>query len=289
MRMLVALVSGKLDAEFARPPAEIEDFLTSVVLGSCRYLDPQVAFLPFLAEARDSAQRRLAELLPPASVKTVAYEFWPDWFSDLKSSEKMEGAEPELVARIETTDGRQLWLVVEAKLLSGKSSGPSPSGPVADQLGKYWLHLLQRAMAVGAEPLGIVYLTRATTLPHADFEETQDELRRKQPDAAPAPLFWASWRHFIRATTKSDPPPLLVDMHRALREFWRLEEVVMEPWPAASWRDIAPLLHWRFKDMCHWPRPLTFLVERKCLPWQFTSSVRWPSLRLRGKWHFKER
>jgi hypothetical protein len=42
------LLHGKISQVNGRPAFEVEDLLTSVVLGTAAYLDPKLALLPFL-------------------------------------------------------------------------------------------------------------------------------------------------------------------------------------------------------------------------------------------------
>lgn len=255
--MLQALLHGKLGCELKRDAYEIEDLLTSVVVGTCAYLDPHVALLPFLGHARDVDGRAF----DTSSVTAVQYKFWPPL--EGRRTPQAEGAtgepepidaedgEPEVLLTLTRRDGSVGMLLLEAKLLSGKSSRPSPTGPVRDQLGKYWLQLGEAAQVVSAEPLGVVYITRGLTLPRDEFAETQAELvaKGKQPSAK---LYWLSWRAFGNAArSQAAHHQLLADVVELLETRWSLVDVKMLPWSTPP-RLTAP---WRYLVSWTW-RPL---------------------------------
>src|ERR1044071_3591005 len=93
--MLQALIKQKIDRYFNTPPYQIEDLLTSVVFGSCAYVDMHKGLLPFLYRAKDAignASRRLTDLL--GYVESVEYEFWPSWGStSLQMSDGIHNAD----------------------------------------------------------------------------------------------------------------------------------------------------------------------------------------------------
>lgn len=283
--MLAALLAGKLDRELRRPPTEIEDLLTSVVFGACQYVSPDDALVPFLGMACNANGAKLAPLL--ADVVSVSYMFWPSWDRSPRdsptSTTEVSATEdfgldaqgnhrhaPDLVLAVARHGRPAAWILVEAKLLSGKSSRPTESGPVTDQLGKYWVELRRRAEAAGAVPLALVYVTPGLTLPDKDFSETQTELAAKAPAAAPAPLYWLSWRDFAEAATSD--AAILQDVRVLLRERWQLIRAQMLAWPAA---------------------PRTMVAEPTgsdhAPPWTFTQIWRWPLAPVpRVDWRFSE-
>jgi hypothetical protein len=246
--MLVGLSRGKLDREFKRPATEIEDLLTSVVFGSLVYAPMAEGLLPFLGCARSPSGALLADRL--VALRAVVYDFWPGWDPSGPSdgTEVCAGSEPELVLRFERDDAPALWVLVEAKLWSGKSSHATPGGPVNDQLGKYWVAFEQRARAAGAEAVAVVYVTRGVIVPEEDFAETQRELAAK--GAPPAPLYWLSWRHFELALRDASHP-MMRDVAALLRERWGLAM------PATTWtwpeRRDGRGPAWSFE--CDWPWP----------------------------------
>ncbi len=219
--MIHAFLHGKLGGEFVRNPYEIEDLLTAVVLGSCQYVAHDIALLPFLGGARLHSQEDvlLRDLLGPVS--DVDFEFWPAW-----------GCEPELLLKFSRPGRKSAWLIVEAKLLSGKSSIPTSTGSVNDQLGKYWLALKAKA-GDEVEPLGVVYITRGLVAPVAEFEETQAELSTKKHPRAP--LFWLSWRRFVEVVHRQRSP-LVRDVCRLLESRWKLVMPVISAWPSVPAR-----------------------------------------------------
>lgn len=252
--MLKALLHSKLDGEFVRSPFEIEDLLTSVALGSCAYVPPGVALLPFLRLARsvdgDSLEPALADAV---DVETT---FWPDWAAFTDGDGGVPGAQPELVVSVRHAGGRRSVLLVEVKLHSGKSSLPSSSAEISDQLAKYWLHLRRHAAAIGASPIGVVYVTTSSSLPVADLDASQAELLTKARPAAP--FFWVSWRKFVSAVDARNSP-LLQDVVQLLRDRWNLAEIEMPNWP-------SPL-----------PSPR---------PWSFTTGWTWGKPSAEPRWVF---
>ncbi|MCE9670531.1 hypothetical protein LY474_22255 [Myxococcus stipitatus] len=258
---------------FVRPPFEIEDLLTAAVFGACSYVDADVALLPFVGAARDEHGARLKDLL--ADVTEVLYSFWDRSLGDgsgpdMAPSDELTapGAEPELVLRFRRKKGPELLLLIEAKLLSGKSSFPSEGGPVTDQLGKYWLRLRTEAARTGAVALGVVYVTRGMAFPFDEFVETQTELEEKE--APRAPLYWLSWRAFGEhvAPEARRNHRVLAEVSQLLDEHWGLAPVrPMEPWAA------APMNHspWSFQDVWAWVGP-----PGPSLPWTFGLRFDWP-------------
>lgn len=217
--MLQALIHNKVDGD-----GWGEDLLTSVVLGSASYL-PERALLPFLSEAISLEGERLASKLEGMRVHEV--HFWP----------RIPGGwEPDALIELRDTYGECRLLIVEAKLGSGKSSHPSTTGPVTDQLGKYWLSLSERNAWSAA--LAVVYLTADIAMPRSALEATQHELHTKSKQEAP--LYWLSWRRFDTAV-RHEGSPLLRDCVKLLHDRWGLVHPVVTPPPAppplpAPWR-----------------------------------------------------
>jgi len=221
--VLAALLHDKLARDLARSPFEIEDLLTSTVFGACEYVPPERALLPFLRAARWPDGAGLADWL--ADGTTAKLRFWESWES---LGATVPGAEPEVVVDLRRPDGGVGWLVVEAKLLSGKSSRRDGGPGIRDQLAKYWAHLRRRAVHVGATPLGILYVTAGATPPREEFKDSQRDLAAH--GEPPAPLGWLSWRHF-EATVDAGGCLLLRDVVRLLRDRWAL----MLPQPPKAW------------------------------------------------------
>jgi hypothetical protein len=258
--MLVGLLHGKIDRHLTRPAWEIEDLLTATVLGSCRYVPHAEALLPFLGRAVDQHDRKLATaLIDVTSVDIHGDEsFWPRWAKDSAESPDAGWNEPELVIKMRRADGSSAWVLVEAKLLSGKSSMSSEAGAVTDQLGRYWLDMRERAMAAGADALAIVYLTTGISRPDVELTATQRELSAKGKPAAP--LYWLSWRGFVEVAGESEHP-ILRDVCRLLRDEWQLVPIVpMGAWPARR----AAQCVWTFAEGWRWPSS-----PRRSVSWTF--------------------
>jgi hypothetical protein len=195
--------------------------------------------IPFFSLARTADDRYLEQDL--LAIKGIRYVFWPRWKPvefcaprtpddpDRQTEDAPPGSEPELVLEITYEDERAAWLLIEAKLYSGKSSQAGTGSSPTDQLGKYWVQLQQRTRGV-AFPLGIVYLTQHIIFPRSELEDTQRELVQK--GLAPAPLYWLSWRQFVDAVrVDEDPTGLLRDVVELMRARWRLLLPRLNPWP----------------------------------------------------------
>lgn len=273
--VLQALLRKKLYGEFVRHPRDVEDLLTSVVFGACCYAGSvNVALLPFLGAAKTSEGAPLSNRL--RGVERAEFRFWPPWDRvEADGSVIPARDEPDLLLELVDADGRSSLLVIEAKLWSGKSSRPSSTGAVTDQLGKYWLGLKHRA-GVNSTPLGVVYLVSGTTPPFADLEETQAELQAKGHDRAP--LYWLSWRKFERVVDSSSAPPMIRDVIELLRDEWQLVEVEMGAWPT---RSVHTPTAWTYDMDWSWPR------RPPAAAWQHELELRWPNIPAGTAWAFE--
>ena len=250
--MVHGLLRGKIGDVGGRNPFEVEDLLTSVVLGAASYVEPERALLPFLREARSASREPLPVPIEPVSVDC---DFWPNAWAGVVpepdgSAAGIDGGQPEVVVRLDQPGERGSVLLVEVKLRSGISSSATPQGPVAHQLAKYWLHLLRVAKAEDRRPLGVVFVTEGIRFPSADIEEATDELRAKGcPEGA---FFWVSWRRFERVV-EPDGCRILADVLRLLREQWGLT------WVDDAWvwpREVAPGAPAAFfGESWSWPTP----------------------------------
>lgn len=256
--MLQGLLRGKISEVNGRPAMEVEDLLTSVILGTACQLDPRRALLPFLTEARAPNGESLAWPFAHAAVST----FWPNWDAIVAGPGGIpagaEAAQPEVVVRLTDRGGRHHTMLLEVKLWSGLSSAATRTGPVNHQLGKYWVHLVDRCRRDGSTPFGVLFITEGISLPSEAFEQANDELRAKgYPEGRFA---WLSWRRFERVV-KADGEPFLTDVLALLRGHWRLTWVEAQwTWPA----DPPPAFGARFfNEGWTWPadRPTDPPVE----------------------------
>src|SRR3546814_5764974 len=112
-----------------------------------------------------------------------------DWSSDVCSSDL-----PDLLIKLHKVDGKRLYVLIEAKHLSGKSSGPSEdlTAPY-DQLAREWDNLVCRCKKDEAEPL-LIFLTADFNAPVEQIRESAAEYSRKRPHGRFA-CAWLSWRH----------------------------------------------------------------------------------------------
>ena len=269
--MLQARLHGKVRAEFEGDPFAIEDVLTSVVVGACQYVEPEQGLLPFLRRALPIGTAPLADQLH--DVDRVEFVFWPFWRdASVRASGATEeidyldvvlpGSEPDVLIKLHRS-GWQGWLVLEAKLYSGKSSLPSTDvGVVQDQLAKYWMHLRRLADEAGVEALGIVYCTADLTAPTGVIKQSQKEL--SDGGLEPGRFHWLSWRWFEDAVMTAGVAPLLLqDVVHLLKHRYQLVDLRFDAWPDQpdaggrwcfgwDWAHadvvVAAESHWRFTE-----------------------------------------
>jgi hypothetical protein len=187
--MLDALLHGKLSQE----QENMEDILTSFVFGMIKYLPPKDTLFPFLAKAElltDATTTMPLEFLrqEPETTK-VDYEFWPR----LKEKE-CNPCEPDVLITItRQKPDPKIFILIEAKYRSGKSSHRDESKTPNDQLAKEWDNLKRRAEIQDAIPY-LIYLTADFGFPVEQINESQDEL--KEDKRGEGKIYWLSWRHF---------------------------------------------------------------------------------------------
>jgi hypothetical protein len=242
--MLVASLGRKL-----RPDQEqMEDVLTSQVLGACRYLPAAAGWAPLLAAARTLDG---APLPMPRPEDPVVSRFWPRWrHPDGRQTE------PDVVVR---------WpgalLVIEAKYRSGKSSKADPSRPeVTDQLGRQLVLARDHAAAEG-RAFGVLYLTADVLRPTRALLESLAEVRQKRGWAPRVHLAWASWTDLRAGLSafEGGPPGTMRLCSDAVRY---LDQLGFGGFGGVKARVPAPA-PWRF---AHAPR---FLVPPQPAPWRF--------------------
>ena len=185
--MLEALLKRKLPGGIENK----EDVLTSIIFGAFRREPTGKRILDFLdkAECIVGSKPDFAKCCP---VKYEAYEFWPPW----PSQENIASCEPDVVITINRDEGKPLYVLIEAKYHSGKSSQATPDGPINDQLAREWCRLKREAHKKKAEP-GMIYLTKdfGSSEPRKAIQEAVDEIKVKQSEVAnDIHISWLSWR-----------------------------------------------------------------------------------------------
>src|SRR3546814_16747214 len=112
----------------------------------------------------------------------LIYEFWPT-LSERCVRGEIEFAchpcEPDLLIKLHKVDGKRLYVLIEAKHLSGKSSGPSEdlTAPY-DQLAREWDNLVCRCKKDEEEPL-LIFLTADFNAQVEQISESAAEYSRK--------------------------------------------------------------------------------------------------------------
>lgn len=204
-QMIPALLNGKL----SRDQENMEDILTSTVFGQLRYLPPEEGLAPFLDNIVHKGHSSFPALVFGPST-TVKYKFWPR-LREEKFDEETETqchlCEPDVLLRVRGPDDYRVNLLVEAKLWSGKSSGPSEddSAPT-DQLAREWDNLVCLSAEENAAPF-LIYLTADFQYPEDKIQESQREFVKKRR-GAPFCCGWLSWRHLERTFRESENPCL---------------------------------------------------------------------------------
>jgi hypothetical protein len=257
--MLAALLHDRLDAHLTRPPGEIPELLTSLILGSCRYAPPGAALLPFLGRALcPGSQERLGAEL--AGVDEAVYHFWPAW---------PEGG-PDLLLQLRRPGRPDGWLALAGRLYA-LGAAPGPAGPSpGEELAQCWGELQRWAEHEGGEALGVVVVSAHATFP-GDLLAAGEQPRLSSP-GAPV-VYWLSWRTFAEAVA-DDAPALLVDVATLLRRRYHL--VAPEPgtWPAA----VSPGPAWRLelgvRSPPPGPRPAWAMSWSWPVPWP-AAAVPW--------------
>jgi hypothetical protein len=197
--MLMAQLKGKL----TRREEDMEDLLTSNVFGSFKYVPPEEGLVPFLARAvQVDGRRPLADL---SLVKSCNYNFWPNYVTI-----DQKGCEPDLLITIDDSSIGRLFIMIEAKYRSPKSSFPSADAELTDQLAKEW-DVLQ-SIAGNQGRAFLIFVTADYTIPRASIEESQLELEQKRGKRGN--IIWVSWREV--------PPILLNTRHPILRDLYHL-------------------------------------------------------------------
>jgi len=164
--MFEAILHGKLPSELVN----LEDFLTSNVFATFRSLGSPAELLRFLGSASlpEEPHTKLVEGM--RDVAKVDYLFWPPM-----EEEGCAFAEPDVLLMLHHGDGTDSAVLVEAKLYSGKSSGPGHGDRPVDQLAREYDNLLRWAYGehrIPAERCYFVYCTADVRCPRECIEES---------------------------------------------------------------------------------------------------------------------
>lgn len=178
----------------------MEDILTSSVFGTLRYLPPEAGLFPFLryTSKPDGGQFHPLDF---GSGAVVEYEFWP-WLHERvpggPGDERCIPCEPDVLLKIRPADGRRIFILIEAKFWSGKSSNAAEDVVApTDQLAREWDNLVTLASRKDAEP-HLIYLTADLGIPIEEIQASEREYVSKRPAGAAFSCGWLSWRHLER-------------------------------------------------------------------------------------------
>jgi hypothetical protein len=207
--MLAAILRGKLSPE----QENMEDILTSNVFGALKYVAPEEALLPFLAEAQQAETKgKSLAWLKDVNGVNADYCFWPWW-----EESGCVGCEPDVVLRIDSPNGKKSLVLVEAKLFSGKSSeGSEEELHPTDQLAREWHNLVHVARREDREPV-LIYLTAGFCCPLDAVDASRKNFEAKTlTKEQPFECLWLSWRH-LEKVIRNDDHPILKDLWAVLQ------------------------------------------------------------------------
>jgi len=254
--VLEAVLQGKL----SRDQENMEDVLTSLVFGTFRTEDVSAGLFRFLEKTETiKGNFNLPTNLASLSVDYSDYVFWPMW----PEQDGIASCEPDLLIRIESSSGKDILLLIEAKYRSGKSSEATEGGLVTDQLAKEWLHLC-REVNRREKPYQpwLIYLTADMAVPISSINNAMIELPQKAPEGDPQ-IGWLSWRR-LHALFKGYPGRL-GDLTRLVERFG------LTYYDGISELKSLPEITFKFKLpeiqltwSCHPASPIT---------WRFTENV----------------
>lgn len=240
--MIPALLHGKL----SRRQENMEDILTSSVFGTLQYLPPEGGLFPFLQCTRfpNGGGFNALEFGPGTNVE---YEFWPQLHERVPggcNEDRCIPCEPDVLLKIKPPVGRSIYILVEAKFRSGKSSDATDSEVApTDQLAREWDNLVELAYRRNAEP-HLIYLTADVGIPGEEIQASEREYLSKRPAGAAFSCGWLSWRHLERVIRKLNEQgvdnPCLRDLTRLCRRLdLHFYDGISKITPEA--------LHWRFQ------------------------------------------
>jgi hypothetical protein len=242
------VLQAQLRGKLTRKEEDLEDLLTSNVFGSAKYVPSEEALLPILATSIDINGN--APHIPVGAVSSVEYQFWP-WVQE----QSCKGCEPDVLVRIQFSNGKKMTTFIEAKYRSDKSSEATEAGSPTDQLAREWDNLARLADRENAIPF-LLYITADMDLPNDSIAASRQEYVRKQKKDMN--IFWISWRKLPNLLSSSRHQ-ILKDLVEVLR---RQELIFFEGIPKPEPADIE----WTFKAETHW----NWSTFRECLiEWTF--------------------
>lgn len=184
--MLQALLKGKL----SREQENLEDMLTSNVLGLFRYLPAKEGGLPFLTLARLEDGHAAYEF-SGVDVEDVTIELWPQCYP-----QGLGLVEPDALIEIRTRGGEEYCIFVEVKLHSQKSQ--HETGVLMDQLAREWFAALDYVQGTKKIP-HLLFVTANSSYPIDEVQESMREFMQKMPDHPKMRCSWLSWCDVPRA------------------------------------------------------------------------------------------
>jgi len=258
--MFDAVLHGKVPSALLG----LEDVLTSNVFGTLRREHPSDGLARFLETAyREESGKRemLSRVL--GDIESASYEFWPPL-----SETDCIFAEPDVVVITQDAGKRKSAVLVEAKLYSGKSSGPGTGLRPRDQLAREYDNLVRWALrlhAIPAERCHLVYCTAGIGPPTEEMRQAEDEYKKKRK--AELHVYWMTWRVLPRLLQGSSRP-LLRELAEVVKRMGLVFYEGVTPFPEAV---PGPTDLWSFRkgDIGHGWRPVPGLPQ----PWTFSRVV----------------
>jgi len=190
--MLQAQLRGKL----TRREEALEDILTSDLFGSLKYVLPSDGLVPVLSRAVSLDGTAPFESLRILS--TPVYLFWPK-----VQASGCRLCEPDVMILVPDSTMGKLFLLIEVKFKTGKSSRADKGILPNDQLAREWDNLLELAKQEQATPY-LVYLTADLGFPATDLDEARAEFSMKRPNKSALSIVWLPWRQLPDVLSKSN-------------------------------------------------------------------------------------
>jgi hypothetical protein len=260
------LLQAQLKRKLTRREEDMEDLLTSNVFGSLKYVLPQDGLSYVLTSAEDVNGNKIQ--LPQDIVK-IQYDFWPQ----LREAD-CNPCEPDVLLRVNFSNGQKTIILVEAKYHSDKSSIADDSELPTDQLAREWHNLVKLAETENSIPL-LLYVTADIMCPVESIIDSQNELQKKNLPEMNA--FWVSWRRIHSLFKKASEESILADLTKVLelQGLTFYERKTLEKPVKINWAfKVAMKLDWGYGPVFHgWSfnqnKNYNWRMKNKAIKWRF--------------------
>jgi hypothetical protein len=258
--MLQAQLKGKL----TREEKDMEDLLVSNVFGSIKYIELKEGLIPILKASVNLDDK--CPSIPFEQISHAHYEFWPSI-----TEMGCKRCEPDVLITIRLEDNRKILLLVEAKLLSGKSSEADQGEAPNDQLAREYDNLLRKAYSDSSIPF-FLFVTADFGYPTESVLTSNKEYIKKRKGKMQ--VFWISWRKITTLFKNEKKDSILYDLSKLMQKQRLIfYEGIMQTQPiVVSW-SYEVSFSWKFEvPITRWDYQVTEKIK-----WQDyqTSSIKW--------------